>query len=84
MLLSKTTYRLGKLASFIWFVHNFVIEDREVESKTKSDGMSWGKRLTFFCGFFISLFSLIYKHNIQKEIPGLLGNSTSPPLCTIH
>ena len=34
---------LGKMTSLIWRVENLVIEDREIEGKTETDGMSWSK-----------------------------------------
>jgi hypothetical protein len=35
--------RLGDLACAIRRVQNLIVKDREVKSKTKADGMCWGK-----------------------------------------
>ncbi len=34
---------LGEVASLIWGVENLVVEDGEVQGKTKTDWVSWGK-----------------------------------------
>lgn len=34
---------LGKMAGLVWGVEDFIVEDREVEGKSKTNGVSGGK-----------------------------------------
>lgn len=51
---------LSKMASLVWGVEDLIVENGEVEGKTQSDGVSWGKvGLRNLSGSLVSLERLV-------------------------